>query len=208
MRRHRENYSHNPCASPAVTQSTGPSLSPNFVNRPNRSSTSSRAAARIGGAEFTPPSRATKRPRRATAADQAQAAHALVSAVIESGEASTNEVHRRYELPPNVEPRVGAVTTRLLAEGVLRRVGDIHTRRSVAHGRRIGRYVAVDGNCARQYRDTLATAVAINAKRSLSHADNERFKIARPGFEPGLSDSESLVLPLHHQAMFLGGAGI
>ena len=81
--------------------------------------------------------------------------------MIESGEASTDEAHRWYELPPSVEQRVwGTVTTRLLAEGVLRRVGDVHTRRSVAHGRRIGRYVAADSIRARQYRDTLATAAA------------------------------------------------
>lgn len=48
----------------------------------------------------------------------------------------------------------GAVTTRLLAEGVLRRVGDAHTRRSVAHGRRIGRYRATD--TSRDYLTTLA----------------------------------------------------
>ena len=58
------------------------------------------AAERIGGAESTTPSRATKRPCRATAAEQAQADHALVSAVIESGEASTDETHRRYHPGP------------------------------------------------------------------------------------------------------------
>jgi hypothetical protein len=29
----------------------------------------------------------------------------------------------------------------------------------------------------------------------------EIYEAAGPGFEPGLSDSESLVLPLHHPAM-------
>ena len=52
------------------------------------------------------------------------------------------------------------------------------------------------------------TGTTTNAKRSLSHVDNERSQIARPGFEPGLNDSESFVLPLHHQAVFSGGAGI
>ena len=47
-----------------------------------------------------------------------------------------------------------------------------------------------------------------NEKRSLSFDDNERSEIARPGFEPGLSDSESLVLPLHHQAGIVGGRNI
>src|SRR5712691_4338429 len=86
-----------------------------------------------------------KRPRRATVAEQAQAAHALMCAVIESGEALTDDAHRRYELPPTVEQRAwGAVPTRLLADGVLNRVGDRHTRRSVAHGRRFGRYRTPD----------------------------------------------------------------
>ncbi|MFM9965724.1 MAG: hypothetical protein ACKV2Q_31455 [Planctomycetaceae bacterium] len=132
------------------------------------------AAERIGGPTSTTPSRATKRARRATAAEQAQAAHALVSAVIESGEASTDEAHRRYELPPSVEQRVwGAVTTQLLAEGVLRRVGDVHTRRSVAHGRRIGRYVLANGNRARRYRDTLAATAARKRPTQRTLFDNE-----------------------------------
>lgn len=108
----------------------------------------------------TTPSRAAKRPRRATAVEQAQMAHALLSAVIDGGE-STDDAHARYELPSSVEQRAwGAITTRLLAEGVLRRVGDAHTRRSVAHGRRIGRYVTADVDRARQYRDSLATTAA------------------------------------------------
>ena len=37
-----------------------------------------------------------------------------------------------------------------------------------------------------------ASGNAAKDKRSLSGADSERFQIARPGFEPGLSDSESL----------------
>lgn len=102
-----------------------------------------------------------QRHRRATAAEQAQAAHALLSAVIDAGEASTDDAHARYELPPSVGPSSwGAITIRLLAEGVLRRVGDSHTRRSVAHGRRIGRYRTPDAERARQYRDRLATTAA------------------------------------------------
>ena len=113
--------------------------------------------------------RSSRHRRRATAAEQAQAAHALLSAVIDAGEASTDDAHSRYELPPSVEQRAwGAVTTRLLAEGVLRRVGDSHTRRSVAHGRRIGRYRTPDADRARQYRDTLtATARQRPAQRTL-----------------------------------------
>lgn len=101
--------------------------------------------------------RSSRHRRRATAAEQAQAAYALLCAVIDAGEASTDDAHVRYELPATVEQRAwGAVTTRLLAEGVLRRVGDAHTRRSVAHGRRIGRYRATD--TSRDYLTTLTTA--------------------------------------------------
>ena len=105
--------------------------------------------------------RRASRFRTATAAEQAKMAQALLSAVIEAGEASTDDAHTRYELPPGVKPRAwGAVTARLVAEGLLRRVGDSHTRRSVAHGRRIGRYRTPDVKRARQYRDTLAATAA------------------------------------------------
>ena len=55
---------------------------------------------------------------------------------------------------------------------------------------------------------TAVSAVAVKNKHPLSLHDNERSEIARRGFEPRLSDSESLVLPLHHQAGFVCGAGI
>ena len=101
------------------------------------------------------------RSRTATSAEQSQAAHALVSAVIDMGVASTDDAHRRYELPAIVDQRAwGAVTTRLLAECVLVRVGDTHTRRSVAHGRRIGRYYSPDLARARQYAAALTAAAS------------------------------------------------
>ena len=103
--------------------------------------------------------RRASRFRRMTATEQAKMAHALLTVVIEKGEASTDDAHARYELPSGVEPRAwGAVTARLLAEGVIRRVGDSRTRRSVAHGRRIGRYRTPDAERARQYRDSLTKA--------------------------------------------------
>ena len=119
--------------------------------------------------------RSSRHHRRATAAEQSQAAFALLSVVIDLGEASTDQAHQKFELPPNVEPRTwGAVTMRLLAEGVLRRVGDAHTRRSVAHGRRIGRYVTSDVDRARQYRNTLATTAAKRpAQRTLFGTEGE-----------------------------------
>lgn len=103
--------------------------------------------------------RTSRHRRRATAAEQAQAAFALLSVVIDLGEASTDQAHQKFELPPSVEPRIwGAVTMRLLAEGALRRVGDAHTRRRVAHGRRVGRYRATD--TSRDYLATLAASAA------------------------------------------------
>ena len=108
--------------------------------------------------------------RKATRQEQYQATHALIASVIELGEAGTDDAHARYELPPSVDQRAwGSVTMRVIADGVLRRVGDTHTRRAVAHGRRIGRYVAPDIEYARQYRDRLAAdaANARPAQRSL-----------------------------------------
>ena len=103
--------------------------------------------------------RSSRHRRRATAAEQAQAAYALLSAVIDLGIVTTDHAHERYELPASVDQREwGIVTGRLLAEGLIRRVGDDHTRRRIAHGRRIGRYRTPDVERARSYRDSLATA--------------------------------------------------
>lgn len=43
--------------------------------------------------------------RRATATERAQAAYALLSAILEQDEASTDDAHRRYELPGAVDQR-------------------------------------------------------------------------------------------------------
>lgn len=99
--------------------------------------------------------------RRATVAEQAQAAHALLSAVLEHGAAGTDEAHRRFELPDSVDQRAwGAVTMRLTIDGILQRVGDRHTRRAVAHSRRIGVYVAPDPERAREHCERLAADAA------------------------------------------------
>lgn len=90
--------------------------------------------------------------RSASSAEKAQAAYALIMAVLEKGVASTDDAHGRYELPVAVDQRAwGAITMRLIAEGVLHRVGDTHTRRFVAHGRRIGLYYAPDQVRAQKY---------------------------------------------------------
>ena len=54
----------------------------------------------------------------------------------------------------------------------------------------------------------VVSADAVKKKHPLSSSDSECCSIARRGFEPRLSDSESLVLPLHHQAGYSCGAGI
>ena len=97
--------------------------------------------------------------RKATDAEMTQAAHALVSAVVALGVASTDDAHARYELPASVDQRAwGAVTTRLIADGLLVRSGDTHTRRGIAHGRRIGRYYCPHLARARQYAESMVVA--------------------------------------------------
>ena len=104
--------------------------------------------------------------RSATPAEKSRMAHALLSAVIDLGVASTDDAHHRYELPVTVEPRMwGAITHPLLADGVIRRFGDSHTRRRVAHGRRIGLYFAPDIDRARQYASQLKATVSRRARQ-------------------------------------------
>lgn len=106
--------------------------------------------------------------RRATAEEQAQAAHALLSVLIDEGAAGTDDAHERYELPPSVEPRTwGAIVAGLLARGLIRRTGDRHTSRAIAHNRRIGIYVPVDRQQAIVLRDRLAAAAASERPRQL-----------------------------------------
>lgn len=106
--------------------------------------------------------------RQATPAEQAQAAHALLSAIIDHDEASTDDAHRRYRLPDTVDPRCwGAVVAGLLSTGIIRRVGDRHTSRRIAHGRRIGRYVLADRRQAAAMRDRLAASAARQRARQL-----------------------------------------
>ena len=99
--------------------------------------------------------------RRATAAEQAAATHAFLSALIDLDEAGTDDAHARYELPSTVDQRCwGAIVSGLLASGIIRRVGDRHTSRRIAHGRRIGRYRLIDREQAIAMRDRLAASAA------------------------------------------------
>ena len=83
--------------------------------------------------------------RKATEAEQAAMAHAQLTAVLKHGTAGTDHAHALFELPHEVEPRSwGAVCGGLVASGLLIRVGEMHTGRGIAHGRRIGLYAAVD----------------------------------------------------------------
>lgn len=98
--------------------------------------------------------------RRATVAEQAWAKHALLSAVVEKGEATTDDAHERFELPQSVDQRVwGAITGALTLAGLIQRVDDTQTRRSVAHGRRIGVWAVADVEKARLLLAGLAEAI-------------------------------------------------
>ena len=99
--------------------------------------------------------------RKATATERQQLQHAVLSACLAKSEAGTDDAHELFELPEAVEPRTwGAVTGGLQAEGLIQRVSDSKTRRSVAHGRRIGLYRVTDTEHARQRCDTLAATAA------------------------------------------------
>jgi len=107
--------------------------------------------------------------RPATGAEVARATHALLSALIDQGEASTDDAHRRYRLPDAVEQRCwGAVVSGLLTSRIIRRVGDRHTTRRIAHGRRIGRYVLADRGQAIVMRDRLAASAGRKRMRQLT----------------------------------------
>lgn len=79
--------------------------------------------------------------RLTTGAEQARATHAL----FDLAEASTTNAHRLYRLPDSCDQRVwGAVVFGRLTSRIIRRLGDRHTARRIALGRRIGRYVLAD----------------------------------------------------------------
>ena len=112
----------------------------------------------------------TSRPKRkATDAERRQLEHAILSAVLTKGEAGCDDAHDLFELPDDVEPRIwGAITGGLQAEGLIRRTGETHTRRAVAHGRRVGLYRVIDAELARKYRDRLAASTARKRPAQLS----------------------------------------
>jgi hypothetical protein len=89
--------------------------------------------------------------RRATDEERSRAKHALLSAVIELGEATTDDAHERFELPLSVDQRAwGTITCALRLAGLIQRVDDAQTRRQIAHGRRIGVWAVADGDKAQQ----------------------------------------------------------
>lgn len=106
--------------------------------------------------------------RKATAAEKAQATFAFLDALINRGEAGVDDAHRLYELPPCVDQRLwGAIIAGLQAANVIRRVGESPTTRRIAHGRRIGRYVASDPIRVVALRDRLPTVAARKQDRQL-----------------------------------------
>jgi hypothetical protein len=99
-----------------------------------------------------------------------QIEYALLTAILERGQAGTDDAHALFELPETVDPRLwGSATNGLQARGLIQRVGDSHTRRRVAHGRRIGRYIITDRKRALIYCRQLARMAARKrpAERSL-----------------------------------------
>ncbi|NQV29235.1 MAG: hypothetical protein HQ518_33185 [Rhodopirellula sp.] len=103
-----------------------------------------------------------------------QIEHALLTAILERGQAGTDDAHAMYELPETVDPRTwGSVTNGLQARGLIQRVGDSHTRRRVAHGRRIGRYIVTDRKLALKYCKRLARAAARKRRAQRSLFDRE-----------------------------------
>ena len=87
--------------------------------------------------------------------------HAILSAVIDLGEASTDDAHRLYSLPDDVHPGVwGGRVGGLVARRIIRSVNRTHTRRPCAHGREIHVYEAVNRDAAIRERDRLAASAA------------------------------------------------
>ena len=83
--------------------------------------------------------------RQASPTEMAQAEFALLSAVLELRQASTDDAYKIFELPESVEQRAwGGITNRARADGVLLRVSDRRTKHKIAHGRRIGLWEVPD----------------------------------------------------------------
>lgn len=99
--------------------------------------------------------------RRATDVEVAQAKHAFLTAIRDRGAASTDDAHELFELPSDVEPKSwGAVTGGLQAERLIHRVGELHTKRRLAHGRRIGLYRITDLEVVSREIDRLAKSAS------------------------------------------------
>ena len=113
----------------------------------------------------------TRQPtRQATDAEQRQIERAILAALLTKGEAATtDDAHELFELPDDVEPRTwGAITGGLQAKGLIRRVGDRHTTRRIAHGRRIGLFRVTDAARARQRCELLAASAGRKRPAQLS----------------------------------------
>ena len=112
--------------------------------------------------------------RSATAEELAQAKHALLTALLELGAASTDDAHDRFELPEGVQPKVwGSITGGLKAMGLIHRVGEVHTTRPIAHDRRIELYQISDTEAAKRELDRLSRQAANRRKRDRTLFDRE-----------------------------------
>ncbi|MDA0810545.1 MAG: hypothetical protein O2945_23195 [Planctomycetota bacterium] len=90
--------------------------------------------------------------RKATDAERQQMEAAFLAALLERGVATTDDAHSLFELPDDVQPKVwGSIVGALQAMGFIRRIGETQTRRPVAHGRRIGVFIANDVEDVKEY---------------------------------------------------------
>ena len=90
--------------------------------------------------------------RKATDAERMQMEAAFLVALVERGVATTDDAHSLFELPENVQPKVwGSIVGALQAMGFITRIGETQTRRPIAHGRRIGVFIATDVDDVKQY---------------------------------------------------------
>lgn len=103
--------------------------------------------------------------RKATDAERQQMEAAFLAALLERGVATTDDAHSLFELDADVQPKVwGSIVGALLAMGFIQRIGETPTRRAIAHGRRIGVFIATDVEEVRRY---LAGLLASLTRRRL-----------------------------------------
>ena len=81
-----------------------------------------------------------------------RARRALLTVLLEKGEASADHVRHAITLPDGVDPKcLGAVPSPLARAGIIRASGFVRTARAVAHVRPLTRWVLSDPVAARRW---------------------------------------------------------